>query len=147
MIWPCSECGRTGCKNLGTRGYCAEHLSAFYLSLPDHVWLLGGLAVVDGRPRPDHCEACYDVRCAGCGATWVGPPAEPCGWCAESLRLAIEMQAKLTLAPPEVDRDDRLFERMYLSWAERMGRGVKDEFISERDAERAWSRAVQGGGE
>ena len=77
--WSCSECGGTGVRNLGTRGYCAAHLSELYSRFDPVVFGLNGVMIQAGKMRPDWGPAFCDVECVACATTEVGIVGEHCG--------------------------------------------------------------------
>lgn len=128
-LWPCWKCGMSGVKNLGTRGYCAEHLAEL---LGTFTTLSVGVGLHRGGPV---------VECSACGATWHGVPGEQCGYCLVANAARDARQRVLLLTVP-----DRLpvdtFEQRARAWGERLRRGVAVGLVDEAEAQRVWRRAV-----
>jgi len=138
--WPCSTCGEAGVKNLGTRGYCSLHLSDLLSKFDPVVFQLNGVGLQDGRMRPDYGPHWADLRCCACGATWVGVPGDPCGWCTEALRIITEFQAELVCRRPDVDPAAANYDAAIVAWAERLARAVNAGLIDDATARRVLGR-------
>ncbi len=138
--WPCSACGAPGVRNLGTQGYCASHLSAFYAKISAEAWDGRGVGLLAGRHRPDHGPEFFDLCCSSCSATWVGALFEPCSWCERHLVRQREHQADLLLTPLLPDVDDARYTTAVKAWAERLARGVEAGIVTEHEARRVLHR-------
>lgn len=136
-LWPCSQCGAPGARNIGAHGYCATHATDLYRQLPVEAWRDGGRGLLNGRHRPDHGPEFHDLQCALCGATWVGTLLEPCGWCQDRIDAQTVAQARLLLNPhlPTGDRSGAIVE-----WGRRLAVAVETGVISEHDAHQAITR-------
>ena len=142
--WPCAECGGTarGVRNLGSRGYCAAHLSELYSRFDPVVFGLSGVMVQAGRMRPDWGPAFCDVQCIACGATEVGIVGEACWWCQRSHDIVCAWQAEIVVRVPDVDPDDARYEPAMKAWAQRMATAVKAGVVTRDQANAVWRRAV-----
>lgn len=137
--WPCSTCGAPGARNLGTQGYCAQHLTAFYRRLPSHVWDGIGWGLPTG-PIADTGSA--DLECSLCAATWIGPAFMSCPWCLRAVADMRRWQAELVLTPPDTLPHDIRYRDAMTTWADRLVNAVKADLITREQAERTWQRAV-----
>jgi hypothetical protein len=97
--WPCFSCGSPGVRNLGTRGYCAGHLSTLYLTFDPTAFGFAGIGVQAGPLRSDYGAGWAELRCVACSAEWVGVLFDPCPWCQHSSDLLLEQQRRLLLYP------------------------------------------------
>jgi hypothetical protein len=73
----------------------------------------------------------------------VGPIGEPCSWCTDALDNMRQWQAEILLRPELPDADDDRYEAAVQAWAERLGRGVRAELITESQMVAAISREVR----
>lgn len=137
-LWPCWRCSGTGSRNVGTRGYCGDHLAELLATFDPDVFALGGLGLPCGAHRPEFGPVVQDLRCCSCGAGWVGLAGESCVWCARSRQVLIAHEHDTLLRPPESDD-----ERVVLAWGERLRRAVDVGILTKQEAERAWRRAVR----
>lgn len=121
---------------------------------------LDGVGRIAGLARPEYGPDLYDLVCDQCGAGWVGPDGEACGWCAVELERLVEDQRWTLLWPdwltvdhgPRYDQfepDDRaVWDRTrgrggtgsMATWVERLARAVESGLITEQDAQRATQR-------
>jgi hypothetical protein len=131
-LWPCSTCGAPGIRNVGTDGFCAEHLGALYNRFDPAVFALRGIGLPGRSPDP------HDVTCASCDATWWAQPGEVCPWCARRAQHQLEHQAELLLEPPA-----EITTAAIAAWARRLATGVKAGLVDEATARRAILRAEQ----
>ena len=134
----CATCGNVADRLLGTVPYCQTHLDAVLDPIRDRLlnpesW--NGVGRRHGVQRHDHGPGRWDLRCDQCGATWVGTPGEPCGYCHRSRQLATTHQAELDLRPPG-HRD----EESLLAWRRRMRRAVQAGRVTDQQARNAWER-------
>ena len=139
--WPCHACGEPGARNIGTRGYCDEHLAALLDTF--HSRRLHGFGTRAGLERPEHGPGYADLVCTACSATWVGRPGDPCVWCERSREALFAHQRELLLRPPDVDLDDAALENRMIARGERLRRGVEAGIVDQAAARRAWERAVR----
>lgn len=140
--WPCTRCGLPGIKNLGTVGYCAEHLAHLYASFSPDVFALAGVGLQRGPLRPDWGPTFADLECNSCGAGWTGPVGEGCWYC-ERMRTVMTLhQADVLMKAPDIDPDDDRYESDMLAWGERLRRAVDVGIIDKSKAAAVWRRAV-----
>ena len=137
--WPCTTCGAVGVRNVGTRGYCATHISDLYRSFAPQVWTVG-IGVLAGVARPEHGPEFHELACVACDATWVGPLFESCWWCERALAVQQDAQAVLALTAPDCDPADARWAGAMEAWRGRLRRAVEAELITATQAERAWDR-------
>jgi hypothetical protein len=130
--WPCDTCGAPGIRNLGTDGFCAEHLGVLYGRFDPVVLAMRGIGLPGSSTDP------HDLTCAACEATWWGLPGEVCQWCARRHQHQLEHQAELLLEPPE-----EITTATIAAWARRLATGVKAGLIDEATARRALQRTEQ----
>jgi len=140
--WPCSTCGAPGVKNLGTKGYCAAHLTDLYRMFDVEVWNGRGIGLQAGPRRPDHGPEFAELECAVCSATWVGTLFEPCGWCEHTIDAMRAGQVRLLLNPELPDVDDVRHDGAIRGWGERLARGVEAGLITDAAAMQAWRKVV-----
>jgi hypothetical protein len=141
--WPCSTCGAPGVKNLGTAGYCRNHLDALYRTFDPAVFHLRGVGLLAGAVRPDYGPGYGDLACVACGATWTGVIGEPCWWC-ETMRAAmLKHQAELVLRPPDIDPTDKRYNETMTAWADRMVRACRAGIITRDEGQRVWSTTIE----
>lgn len=142
--WPCSECGERGVKNLLTRGYCADHLSALLATFGSGVGHPGpSIGVCWGLPQPAHGAGYWELRCLACGATWTGRPGEPCDWCERADENLRRWQAELLLRPELPDTADKRRADSLEAWCDRLRRGIDAGLISDYQAESALRRELE----
>lgn len=141
--WPCAACGAPGVRNLGSRGYCAGHLTELYQTVGAEAWLWsgGGVGLPELR-RPDRGDGMYEVRCSACSASWVGPAFGRCAWCQAWLEQAQEVAAQRVLRPPVIDPDAADYEPTMRRWADKLGRAVEAGLVDRGEALRAWRSGV-----
>src|SRR4051812_9233353 len=123
--WPCTICAANGndvagVRNLGAHGYCSVHLGELFALFDPAVFAHGGIGLQSGAMRPEYGPLEADLRCCQCGAGWTGVPGDPCWWCRRYLEVMREHQAMLLLAEPDIDPDDRTFDRRMRAWADRL---------------------------
>lgn len=140
--WPCSTCGAHAVKNLGTRGYCVQHLAAFYRRLKPQVWDGVGIGLPDG-PIAD--DGWTELSCVLCAATWSGAVFMQCPWCATAVLRMREWQAELVLTPPEIDPDDAQALAVTAAWMERLANAVKAGIVTRHQAQNAAVKSVSAG--
>ena len=140
--WRCTECEGPGVRNLGSRGYCAAHLSELYSRFDAQVFGLQGIMIQAGRMRPDWGPAFCDVACVACGATACGIVGEACWWCQRSHEIVIAWQVELTLRRPDVDPSDQRYPSAMKAWARRLANAVNAGVIDAMIADTAWRKAV-----
>jgi hypothetical protein len=129
-------------RNLGTNGYCADHLAALYATFDPVVFALHGVGL------PATAEGGAGERllsCNACGAGWWGLAGEECTWCFNAWQRLLEHQGELALTPPGVDPDDITYDQQIDGWGQRLWVAVLAGLVDERAATRAWQRAVQRG--
>ncbi len=139
-LWPCSQCGAPGARNIAAHGYCATHATDLYRSLPVEAWRDGGRGLSTGQHRPDHGPEFHDLRCALCGATWVGTLLESCQWCRDRIDAQRATQARLLLNPhlPSVDNPNRV--GAIVEWGRRLAHATQTGVVTETDAHHAINR-------
>lgn len=130
--WPCTTCDAPGIRNLGTEGFCAEHLGALFARFDPAVLALRGIGLPGRSTDP------RDLACTACDATWHGTPGESCSWCVRRHEHQLEHQAELLLQPPE-----ELTTAAIAAWARRLATGVKAGLVDEATARRALIRTEQ----
>lgn len=135
--WPCHLCSLAGVRNVGTRGYCASHLSDLYKLLGSGPVGLSGIAVQSGRLRPEFGNSYADVRCDTCNATWVGVIGSPCAWCARHHQILVLEQRRSLLRIP-----DTTDERALLAWRSLLQNAVRAGVLDRQEAEGVWLKAV-----
>lgn len=113
------------------------------LPIPELPWN-GGYGEPYGALCPDYGPHVEELRCNACGATWAGVAGDACGWCVDRLERQQEHQAELLLSAPDVWPDDEQYNNRMRGWAKRMTVGVKAGLITERQARRAWHKALKG---
>ena len=140
-LWPC-RCGADGVRNLGVHGYCATCLGELLASFDPSVFQLSGVWLQDGPMRPDIGPGWAECRCLACGATATTVVGMACGWCIAARERMAAWQADKVLTPPDVDENDVRRPAALHAWARRLAVAVEAGIIDERDARRAWNRAV-----
>lgn len=134
-LWPCA-CGAAGVRNVGSEGKCARHLGELYATFDPAVFKLNGVGLPGASADDRH------LTCCACGATWIGPPGEPCYYCARSRRIQLEHQAELVLTPPDIDPDDINYETRMSAWGQRLIVAARAGIIDQHTADRAWRKWV-----
>lgn len=142
VVRPCSTCGAPGVLDLGTSGLCTTHASERLRSFDPAVWSMNGRWLQSGRLRPDFGPGFADCECPACGATAVALVGSACGYCDLARERLAGWQAALTLAPPEIDRDDRRRAGVLRGWAERLAVAVEAGIVTDDEARRAWAPEV-----
>ena len=128
--WPCDTCGQPGHRNIGARGYCANHLAELYATFdPSHFGVIG-YGLPDGPWQ----------RCIRCGATWDGHIGQACRWCWSEYDSLLRLSVEAVLTPPDVDHDDKRHPDALAAWAKRLAVAVQAELITEQDARTAMKR-------
>lgn len=136
--WPCARCGLPGVRNLGTRGYCSEHLAELFATFDPRVFALAGLGVPSGRARPDLGPSVQELRCiADPTHTWCGVAGERCDYCADERERLLKFERERLLRVP-----DECGENAIRAWGERLRRSVQCGIITKAEARRVWSKAV-----
>lgn len=141
-LWPCHRCGAPGVRNLGTQGWCADHLGALYERMDVVVFALHGVGL------PADAQGGSGVRslaCNACTATWKGLAGEACTWCTNAAVRLTEHQAELVVRPPGVDPDDINYDPLIGGWGRRLWVAVLDGLVDEHQARRAWDREERRG--
>ena len=140
--WPCTRCGLPGIKNLGTVGYCAEHLRQLYERFSPDVFALAGVGLQNGPLRPEWGPGVADLECNSCGAGWTGLVGEACWWCERSRSVLIQHQADRLVEAPNVDPSAERYEPEMLAWRARLLGAVEVGVLEKARAASAWRRAV-----
>lgn len=126
-------CGQPASRTLAAVAYCDGCAETVLAPIRRRVAERHGIGFGEqhGPMRPDWGPRFADLECSVCEATWVGPIGEPCSWCRDALEHMQQWQAEILLDPELPDVDDQRYEAAVTAWAERLGRGVKAELISE----------------
>lgn len=133
-LWPCWRCGDPGIRNLGTQGYCGDHLFDLLESFSPDVWRPNGIGIPVGRARPDIEPGFVDLKCNDCRATWTGLPFASCQWCIRRRRFGL-------LEAPDPEPEHTLEARLAV-WADKLRDGVTHSLITSAEAEQAVRKAV-----
>ena len=127
---PCHRCGRPGVRDIGTRGYCADHLAelvgTFHPTVP-------GVGLQTGLARPELGAGIVDLTCCRCQAGWSGLVGQTCWYCQQRTQKQEEHQIDLLLTPPDSGN--------LAGWAARLAVAVRQGLITEEVAARAVRRA------
>jgi hypothetical protein len=138
-------CGQPATRTLAAVAYCdacAEVvLAPIRRRVAEHHGI--GFGEQHGTLRPDWGPRYAELECCLCEAGWVGPIGEPCSWCTDALDNMRQWQAEILLRPELPDADDDRYEAAVQAWAERLGRGVRAELITESQMVAAISREVR----
>ena len=140
--WPCTRCGLPGIKNLGTAGYCAEHLRQLYERFSPDVFALAGVGLQSGPLRPEWGPGVADLECNSCGAGWTGHVGEACWYCERMRAVMATHQADILTKEPDVDPADARYEAIMLAWGERLRRAVEAGVLDKSKAAAVWRKAV-----
>ena len=132
--WPCHACDTPGIRNLGTDGYCPQHLAHLSGGFNPAVFAL------HGHGLPGRTDNPTDLTCAACKATWTGLVGEECGYCTRRRTAQLEHQAELVLTPPDSDPADTEHETRMKAWAIRMHTATTAGIIGRDQARTAWRR-------
>lgn len=139
-LWPCSQCGAPGARNIAAYGYCATHATNLYRQLDVEAWQDGGRGLLAGQHRPDHAPEMFDLECVVCGATWVGTLLEPCAWCLDRIDAQRHTQARLLLNPELPPTGTARRSLAIAEWVAHLARAVQTELVTPQDALRAITR-------
>lgn len=101
-----------------------------------------GIGRQDGIRRPEYGPGYADLACDPCGATWVGLPGDPCGWCNMAEERQRQWQAQMILTPELPDPESIEFEDAARAWGKRLGRALRAELVTEPKARAAWRRVT-----
>lgn len=134
--WPCNTCGEPGVRNIGTIGYCVEHLTELVASFEPSNFDAVGFGLPHTTTLGSEC-----VQCVRCGATWDGKPLESCHYCSTALEAMRRHQADNVIQPPDVDPDDATYDDRMTGWAKRLRVAVNAGLITEKAAIVAMDRA------
>ncbi len=96
-IDPCF-CGQPATRTIGTINYCHDCAETVLAPLRAKHPSSGGHGQQTGPMRPDWGDRHAELTCDHCGATWVGPIGETCGWCVKAVDEPRRL--KLADAPP-----------------------------------------------
>jgi hypothetical protein len=101
-----------------------------------------------GRPgaaRPDHGPDQFDLCCARCEATWVGPEWEACWWCERALENQIAAQRTIVMSEPDDDlaTNEAELQRVAKAWTARLAVAVTAGFVTKKEAESVLAVWVQ----
>lgn len=140
--WACVRCGAPGTRNLGTSGYCGNHLTELLDTFDPSIWAANGIGLPRGLERPEFGTGQADLTCIACGATWVGAPADHCGWCRRSRELLADHQRSILLRVPEIDPDHQDADTVLMAWGARLRRAVEAGVLTRSQAKTVWHRAV-----
>lgn len=106
---------------------------------------LNGNGRQSGALRPDFGPGWAELTCPDCGAGWVGPIGEPCGYCQRVVELMREHQAELVARPPDVDSDDQRYAAAIAAWGQRLHRAVAAGLLTRGRARAIYEREVNRG--
>lgn len=101
-----------------------------------------GIGRQDGPLRPQWGHGWADLTCDTCGATWVGPVGEACGWCDMAEERQRQWQAEVLLSTELPDPEASNFADAARGWGRRLKRAIDAELITTEQAQRAWQRSV-----
>lgn len=146
-LGPCTKCGAPAMRRLGTEALCGRCAEMILAPIRDHLGELDGLeaehhdgAGWPGPQRPDLGPGLHELTCGACGATWCGPPGDPCPYCAHRAQVIADDQRRLLLYGELPERDDARRPAAVEAWSERLQRAVDVKIITVAEAERAWAR-------
>ena len=138
------------CDNCASPAYrcqlCHRHWLEQISKFQPEAFGLEGVLLQDGSLRPDYGEGWADCRCAGCGATVSALVGSACPWCRAKREQLADHQAEILLTPPEIDVDDRHYDKVMVAWSERVARGCEADIITIHEARRVLTRAVNASG-
>lgn len=139
---PCHACNAPAVRDVAVDSYCADHLAALYATFDPAVFAYNGRGRRCGTVRPEYGHHAAELECNACGATWVGNPGDPCGYCPRILVAVTEHQADLVLIPPDVDPDNANAADIYAKWADRLAVAVEAGLITEGVAKSRLAKEV-----
>lgn len=141
------SCGQPATRTLCAVAYCHNCAETILTPIRQRVTAREperepsmGIGYQHGLLRPDHGDGWADLQCDVCGATWVGPLGEDCAYCLRWLELAQKVQREHLLRPELPDVDDERYEAAVEAWAERLGRGIAAELVTETQVTAAIQR-------
>ncbi len=91
-------CGQPATRTIGAISYCHDCAETVLKPLRAKHPSSGGHGQQTGPLRPDWGDRHAELTCDHCGATWVGPIGEACGWCIKAVDEPRRL--KLAEAPP-----------------------------------------------
>jgi hypothetical protein len=128
-------CPEEGRRRFGTRVLCDTH----------HGWAHRTRARIatigygeHTAPAPNWPNGWAELVCWLCGAGWIGPVGETCGWCEDRLETQRQGQAALVLMEPDVDPDSSDTDRVHTltAWRARLDVAIRAGTVTkERAAE------------